>query len=83
MKFNYPKDWNKDELLDLLGLAPKRSLFELILPAIGLFGAGLAVGAGLGLVLAPQSGPELRHDLVQRYRKRAADLSDGLQAHPM
>jgi hypothetical protein len=36
--------------------------------AVGSFGAGLAVGAGLGLLFAPKSGAETRHILY-----RAAD----------
>lgn len=39
---------------------------------LGAFGAGLALGAGLGLLLAPKSGAELRAALVSRFRRGAS-----------
>ena len=83
MKFSNPRDWSKDDLLDLMGLAPKRGFFELIFPAIGIFGAGLAVGAGIGMMLAPQSGPDLRRNLMDKYREKTTDLGHEIQSHPM
>ena len=50
-------------LLDRLGLQEKRSSTEAFLPMIGVFGAGLAVGATLGMLFAPKRGDALRHDL--------------------
>ncbi len=50
-------------LLDRVGLQEKRSTAETVLPMIGVFGAGLAVGATLGLLFAPKRGDALRHDL--------------------
>jgi hypothetical protein len=37
-----------------------------IVPSLALFGAGLLVGAGLALLLAPSSGEELRENLSER-----------------
>ncbi|MEL6344980.1 MAG: YtxH domain-containing protein [Myxococcota bacterium] len=45
-----------------------------LLPALAIFGAGLIVGAGLGLLLAPKAGSELRNDIADR----ANDLSQHL-----
>jgi hypothetical protein len=52
--------------LDRLGLEPKRDPNDLILPAIGVFSAGLVVGAALGVLFAPKGGNELRGDLRHR-----------------
>ena len=37
-----------------------------VLTAVGLFGAGLLLGAGLALLLTPTSGQEVRQDLAER-----------------
>ena len=47
-----------------------------IVAGTSLFAAGLLVGAGLGLLLAPSSGESLRRDLGAR----VADLRDRLEA---
>ncbi len=59
-----------DRVLNALGLERKSDPMDLVLPAVGIFGAGLVVGAALGLLFAPKSGAELRHDI----RERAGDL---------
>lgn len=53
-------------LLDRLGLEPKRSTFELTLLALGIFGAGIASGAALGVMFAPKRGEVLRRDIRDR-----------------
>ncbi len=63
-------------VLNRLGLEPKRSTMELMLPALGIFGVGIAVGSALGVVFAPKRGDELRSDLKHRIsdlRDRGAD----------
>lgn len=65
-------DQSVDALLDRMGLEQKRSTMEVVLPALGIFGAGIAVGAALGLLFAPKRGDELRGDI----RHRIGDLSD-------
>ena len=54
---------NKEELLSKLGLETKASIGQSILSALGPFGIGLLVGAGVTLLLAPKSGRDLRHDI--------------------
>lgn len=56
----------KDDILRMLGVEQRRTAMDVVMPAIGLFSVGLLVGAGLGLMLAPKSGRELRSDLRQR-----------------
>src|SRR5579863_2122402 len=62
------KNIDRDDLLQLIGLETRRETTDWLLPAVGLFGAGLLIGAGLGLLLAPKSGKELRGDLRAQIR---------------
>ncbi|MBH25029.1 MAG: hypothetical protein CMH57_11345 [Myxococcales bacterium] len=82
-------DDSRARILDSLGLENKQDPIHFILPALGIFSAGLAVGAMLGLFLAPKSGSDLRsdirtkaHDLRERAPKaikRNADGADGAE----
>jgi len=65
-------DTGVDSLLDRLGLEQKRSTMEVIMPALAIFGAGIAVGAALGVMFAPKRGDELRTDI----RHRIGDIKD-------
>lgn len=67
-------DTGVESLLERMGLEQKRSTVEMMLPMLGVFGAGIAVGATLGLLFAPKRGDELRHDL----RDRIDDLRERL-----
>ncbi|MEI9948562.1 MAG: YtxH domain-containing protein [Pseudomonadota bacterium] len=58
-------EWN--DVLGVVGLERRPSVFSRALPALGLVAVSAAVGAGAALLLAPSSGEELR-----------ARLSDGL-----
>ncbi|MBX3024151.1 YtxH domain-containing protein [bacterium] len=52
-------------------------------PSLALFGAGLLVGAGLALLLAPTSGRELREEISERaneLRERVGAAADELEA---
>jgi hypothetical protein len=60
------KNLDRDDLLNLVGLETRRDATDYLLPAVGFFAAGLLVGAGLGLMLAPKAGNELRDELRQR-----------------
>jgi hypothetical protein len=65
------KNMDKDDVLGLLGLETRQRVpIELWL---GTFAAGLLVGAGVALLLAPTSGRELRADL----KSRIPNLPDG------
>jgi len=70
-KLEEVRGMRRDDILAALGLARRRSLPEAWLPAVGLFAAGIAVGTGMALMLAPKSGRDIRHDL----RDKARDLS--------
>jgi hypothetical protein len=57
------RDLEKDDVLEMLNLQSRRGAADYILPTIGVFSLGVLVGAGIGLLLAPKSGRELRDDL--------------------
>jgi len=61
--FDAVRSVKSEDILSPFGLSRKRSALEMMLPAAGLFVAGLIVGAGIGLLAAPQSGRETRRRL--------------------
>ncbi|HET6583266.1 MAG TPA: YtxH domain-containing protein [Nannocystaceae bacterium] len=72
-----------DSALSAIGLERRRGTADLLLPAIGLFGLGIVVGAGLGLMFAPKRGIELRGDVRrglnqvgQKIRRRANGVAE-------
>jgi hypothetical protein len=73
MKLSDIRDLSKEDILSALGLASKPSAPQRILGTLGIFAAGLLVGAGAALLLAPKSGEDLRDDLGQRFRKMRED----------
>lgn len=70
-------DVDRDDLLDLIGLEVHRSTSERLVPALAIFGAGVLVGVGLGLMLAPKAGSELRDELRERLGRSEPVRSDG------
>lgn len=59
-------DWDKDDLLDLVGLETRRTTTDALVPALTAFSIGVLVGVGVGLLIAPKAGNELRSDLKNR-----------------
>jgi hypothetical protein len=66
-------DFDKDDLLELVGRTPRRSAADQVVTSLAIFGAGVLVGVGLGLMLAPKPGRELRSDLRQRLGRGEAN----------
>lgn len=62
------RNFSSDDVLAALGLERRRGAAATILPAVGYFAAGAAVGAGISLLLAPKSGQELRTELGGKAR---------------
>ncbi|HYV43320.1 MAG TPA: hypothetical protein VFA20_00605 [Myxococcaceae bacterium] len=60
------RNLDKDDLLNLVGLESKRSMADAIVPTLTAFSVGVLVGVGVGLLLAPKPGAELREDLRSR-----------------
>jgi len=69
---------DRDDLLELVGLQ-RASSNDWVAPALTALGVGLLVGAGLGLLLAPKPGAELRNDLRDRLRSAQDALPEPLR----
>lgn len=54
-----------EDIVRALGLHTRHGGNDIV-PSVALFGAGLLVGAGLALLLAPTSGRELREEIAAR-----------------
>lgn len=71
------KKLEKDDLLNLIGLETRKGPSDWLLPTLGAFSVGLLVGAGIGLMLAPKPGNELRNDLRNRLQGAQDLLQQG------
>lgn len=75
-------DRSVESILDQLGLEQRRATRDVVLPALGIFGAGIAVGASLGMLFAPKRGEELRSDIrhsLEDLRKKSAEEYEELR----
>jgi hypothetical protein len=72
------KRLDRDGLLELVGLQRAGSN-DWIAPALTALGVGLLVGAGLGLLLAPKPGVDLRQDLRERLREAKDALPEQMR----
>ena len=77
MKLQDITNMDKDDVLGMLGLEARRSQSNRLLTTLGTFGICLLVGAGVGLLLAPKAGSDLRQTLRAKLRR---DGSDGATA---
>jgi len=80
MKMKDLRNLDKDDILEMVGLQTKTSTTAWLAGTLGTFGVGLLVGAGLGLLLAPKAGRELREDLRDRLRRVPSDADDAIAA---
>jgi hypothetical protein len=71
------KNLHKDDLLALIGLETRRTTTDWLVPTATAFTVGLAVGVGIGLLLAPKSGADLRSDVRNRMQGQNRDESAG------
>jgi hypothetical protein len=67
------RNLDKDDLLNLVGLESKRGMADAIVPTLTAFSVGVLVGVGVGLLLAPKPGAELREDLRNRLGRGEPD----------
>jgi len=59
-------DWDKDDLLDLVGLETRRTSADSLVPILAAFGVGVVVGVGVGLLIAQKPGSQLRDEMRER-----------------
>jgi hypothetical protein len=64
-----------DDALGWIGLARRRSS----LPSLLAFGAGVVVGAGVGVMLAPIPGAELRQQVVRRLTGQKEEANSSVE----
>ena len=57
---------SKEDIASAMGVEKRASTTGDMLTAIGIFGTGMILGAGLGLLLAPKAGNEIRHDIAEK-----------------
>ena len=72
------RNLDREEVLGMLGLESKPSTVRWLSGALGTFGMGMLVGAGIALMLAPKPGRELRGDLRDRLRRAPDDVRDAV-----
>jgi hypothetical protein len=70
-----------DSFLETVGLARRRRIAEFILPAATLVAFGAAIGAAVGLMLAPSSGRRLRQDMGDRFDQLRNKVSGEARRH--
>jgi len=66
MNMDNLRNLDKDDLLNVFGLETRRNTVDYLVPALALFGVGVLVGTGVGLLVAPRTGKDLRDDLANR-----------------
>ncbi len=74
------KKMDKDDLLNLIGLETRRDTTDTLLPALGIFTVGVLLGVGVGLMLAPKPGNELRNDLRDRLKSGQDALTNAVNS---
>jgi hypothetical protein len=65
-----------DEVLHEVGVQRRGHM----LSGLGIFAAGVVVGAAASLLLAPKSGEEMRQDLADRLSNLGQSVSDKVQS---
>lgn len=73
----------KDEFLAKLGLQTLTPHSSILIPTISMFGVGVLVGAGIGLMLAPKAGNELRGEVERKVNKLWQASKRKMKATPL
>lgn len=66
---NTLSNFDRDDVLEAIGLERKHTTVEQVMPALAIFGAGVLVGVGLGMIFAPRAGSELRGELQSQFKR--------------
>lgn len=68
---NEVRNMKADDVLHKFGLEVHRSAWNYVIPALGVFVAGMVLGAGVALLLTPVTGQELREELNEKIHEMA------------
>lgn len=74
------KDFNTEHMLDMIGLERRHSTAERVAGICALFGAGVLVGVGVGMLFAPRKGEELRGELKERFEEGMPRAKEVIQS---
>jgi len=69
----------RDDLLEMIGLEERRTVGDKMLPGLAMLGAGVLLGVGIGLLLAPKPGAALREDLKAHLGQGEVDKAQASQ----
>lgn len=78
---HYLSGLSADEVLQLVGLARKRSIGSWMLPALAFLGAGVMVGLAAGFLFAQGPGTELRESLKRKAGDFKGEVSKRFHPH--
>ena len=67
---------DKHAMMSAWDLSQRADLVKAVTLGLAVFGVGMLVGLGLGMLTAPRSGPHMRKHL----RRRMEDLREGVAA---
>ncbi|MGH7858860.1 MAG: YtxH domain-containing protein [Candidatus Binatia bacterium] len=70
----------REDLASAIGLTSRNRFIDDLMPTVGVFAAGILVGAGLALLFAPRPGNEIREGIGTRFghlRERVGDEKRG------
>ena len=74
------QDLDREHMLEMIGLERRRNMAERVLPVVALFGAGILVGLGVGMMVAPRPGRELRKEIKGRFQQQMPRAAEMIQA---
>ncbi len=74
------QDLDRERMLEMIGLERRRNAAQRVLPIVALFGVGIVVGVGVGMMVAPRTGRELRQELKGRFQQQLPKAAEMIQA---
>lgn len=70
------RDIDSNDVLARMGLVRRRSTLERVLSVLGIFGAGIVVGAGVGLLASPVAPADVRKKIGQGVRTVKNEINE-------
>ena len=74
------RDFDRERVMDLVGLERRRTTAERAVPIIAFFGVGILVGVGIGLMTAPRSGSQLRRELKGKFQEAVPRATEAIES---